>query len=124
MSVMANKVFINSEDILEIAVVGDQTPESIDAMGKKIKTLLNELEKQNKPQLILDNIIEIGKVSVEARNRVIDLAKNLAYDRLAMLGKGGLLRVGANLLLRATGRTKKVKYFDDHAQAVAWLKRN
>jgi UDP-N-acetylmuramyl pentapeptide synthase len=124
MSVMANKVFINSEDILEIAVVGDQTPESIDAMGKKIKTLLNELEKQNKPQLILDNIIEIGKVSVEARNRVIDLAKNLAYDRLAMLGTGGLLRVGANLLLRATGRTKKVKYFDDHAQAVAWLKRN
>jgi hypothetical protein len=118
---MANKVFITDQGIIEIAVVGDQTPQTIDAMGEDIKTSLALLEKQHKPQLILDNLIQIGQVPVEARQRVVNLAKTLPYDRLAMLGKGGLLRVGANLLLRATGRTKKVKYFDNRAKAIAWL---
>lgn len=118
-----NKVYLDGEGIITIEVIGDQDVASVGAMGKEIESLLAQQRAAGKPCLILDNLLQIGVVGPDARKLVVALGKSLAYDRLAMLGKGGLMRFGANLMLHATGRTDKMRYFDDPIEAHNWLLR-
>jgi UDP-N-acetylmuramyl pentapeptide synthase len=118
---MSYKVFLNKDSVIEIDIVGDQNLASVELMGRQVDTLLTQQKAVGKPALVLDNVVEIGKVDAEARKLVVELAKRLDYDRLAMLGKGGIMRFGANLMLRATGRTYKIRYFDDRDKAIEWL---
>lgn len=118
---MANKVFINNEGMVECQVVGDQTLESVTAMSQQIETLLAKLKTQHSPLLILDDITKIGRVPAQARQAVVQSVKTFKYDRLAMLGSNGVVRIGANLIFRASGRGKKVKFFTSRIEAVRWL---
>ena len=117
-----NRVFLNDDGIIEIWVVGQQNAASIELMGRQIDTLLTQQKALGKPCLLLDNLLQIGPVDAAGRKLVVDLAKRLDYDRAAMLGKGGVMRLGASLMLRATGQTYRIRYFDDRDKAVAWLK--
>jgi hypothetical protein len=117
-----NKVILNDDDIIEVQVVGSQDVASVMVMGEKIEHLAASQRAAQEPVLVLDNILAMGEVPPDARKMVVDLGKKLDYDRLAMLGKGSILRIGANIMLSATGRGDKVKYFDNREQAVAWLK--
>lgn len=118
----ANRVYLNSDEIIEIEVIGDQNPASVEQMGRQINTLITQMKNLGKPCLLLDNLLQIGKVGPEARRLVVELTKQLDYDRAAMLGQGGLMRFGANLMLRASGKGYKIRYFDDRDQAILWLK--
>jgi hypothetical protein len=100
----SNRVFINEQGIIEIHVVGDQTVESIQAMGDRAMELGRKQQAAGKPALILDNLLGIGMVPREGRKLVIDLIKSSDYDRFAMLGSDSILRFGANLMLQATGK--------------------
>lgn len=119
---MNNKVFINKHGIVEIKVCGDQTVASVQVMGDEAVRLAAALRDKKQPALILDNLLEIGSVPVQARRRVAELVKSSAYDKLAMLGTGTLLKLGANLILQASGRGKYVRYFDSRTAAITWLK--
>ena len=116
-----NRVFINEYDVVEIIVNGDQTVESVHAMGDDTVRLAHAQLRAGKPVLILDNLLKMGTVPPEARRSVAELVRSNEYDKLAMLGKGTTLRLGANLLLRATGRGEQVRYFEDYTAAIYWL---
>lgn len=119
---MANKVYLNPENIIVIEVVGDQDVASVEAMGRQADALLTELKGVGKRGLVLDDLTQMGKVGSDARKVVVELSKTLDYDRLAMLGKGGgAMKLGTNLMLRASGRAYKLRYFDDRQAAVDWL---
>jgi hypothetical protein len=90
-------------------------------MGQEINTLVTEQRKLGRPCLILDDLQQIGAVGPEARKKVVDLARDLDYDRAVMIGKGGLMRFGTNLMLRATGRSSRVKYMENEVEARRWL---
>lgn len=117
-----NKVFLNDEGVLEIIVNGDQTVASVQAMGDEVIRLGAEERRAGKPVLVLDNLFQMGKVPDDARRRVAEIAKAADFDKLAFAGSGGILRLGANLILQATGKSGKVKYFDDYQKAILWLK--
>lgn len=116
-----NRVFINDQGIIEIQVRGDQTVESVQAMGDQTIALSAQQRAAGKRALVLDNLLEMGTVPAEARKRVVDLVESNDYDKLAMLGSNPLLKLGANLLIQATGKGSQVKYFDDRAACNAWL---
>jgi UDP-N-acetylmuramyl pentapeptide synthase len=118
---MQNKVFINDQNIVEIQVVGDQTVQSVQAMGDQAITLATQLQTAGKPRLMLDNLLQMGAVPAEARKRVMELVKSNEFDKLAMLGSDPVLRLGANLILQATGKGARVKYFDNRDKCLAWL---
>lgn len=119
----ANKVYINEQGFIEIIVFGDQTEATVRAMGEDTYALCEQLHAQNKPALILDNLLSIGSVPSEARATVVELIRSDQYDKLAMVGSDALLRFGANLMLQATGKGSRVKYFDSHEAASRWLQR-
>jgi UDP-N-acetylmuramyl pentapeptide synthase len=118
-----NQVFINKHGVIEIKVCGDQTVSSVQAMGDEAIRLATKIRQSHQPALILDNLLEMGEVPVEARKRVAELVKSSDYDKLAMLGSGTLLKLGANLILQATGRGAHVRYFDNRTEAIDWLMR-
>gem|GEM_PF-1434520 len=120
----ANKVFLNNDDIIEIHVVGPQTQTSVQAMGVELQALLDELQAQNKPLLVLDNLMQMTDTDTAARRTVSELARSLHYDKVAMLGPDKpLMLYGTQLLLQAIGMGKKIKYFVDAEAANAWLKK-
>ncbi len=118
---MANKVFINSDQIVEIIVDGDQTVASVTTMGNQALELAQAYKRKNKPALILDNLLSKGSVPVDARSVVVDLIKSRDFDKLAMVGSGGIIKIGANLILQASGKGSRVKYFDSYELATNWL---
>jgi 1-aminocyclopropane-1-carboxylate deaminase/D-cysteine desulfhydrase-like pyridoxal-dependent ACC family enzyme len=119
---MVNKVYVNSDGLLEIWVVGDQTAESVGEMGEKLVYYVQLLRGQHRPVLILDNLIQMGATTSEARREVARIAKTLDYDRAAMVGDGSaFMRHGTNLMLRAIGRSN-VRYFGNLETATKWLR--
>jgi hypothetical protein len=119
---MVNKVYLNSDNFLEIWVVGDQTAETVREMGEKLDYYVRQLRGQNRSVLILDNLIKMGVTTSEARREVARIAKTLDYDRAAMVGDGSaVMRYGTNLMLRAIGRSN-VRYFGNLETATKWLR--
>ena len=116
-----NRVFINDQGIIEIRVRGDQTVESVQIMGDQTIALAEQQRAAGKRALLLDNLLGMGSVPAEARKRVVDLVKSNDYDKLAMLGSDPLLKLGANLLIQATGKASRAKYFDNRETCDAWL---
>ena len=105
-----------------IEVVGDQTVETVEQMGHKIEGLITDRRTLGKPCLILDNLLSMGVVGSDARKKVVDLARGLDYDRAAMVGRAGIMmRLGTNLMLRATGRSYHARYFENEQEARSWL---
>jgi UDP-N-acetylmuramyl pentapeptide synthase len=117
-----NRVFINEQGLIEIIVDGDQTVESVQAMADEALRMSLEQRNAGKRALILDNLLHMGNVPPEARRRVVELVKSMDYEKLAMVGKGTILRLGTNLMLQATSKGNRVKYFEDYDKAVLWLK--
>jgi len=93
-------------------------------MGVELQALLDELQAQNKPLLVLDNLMQMTDTDTAARRTVSELARSLHYDKVAMLGPDKpLMLYGTQLLLQAIGMGKKIKYFVDAEAANAWLKK-
>src|SRR5436309_3283060 len=99
-----NHIFLNDEGIIEIVTEGAQTVDSIEHMGRTVNGLITAQRAAGKPAFILDNLLQLGPVDIEGRKLVVELSKRLDYDRAAMLGKGGIMRLGTNLMLRAVGK--------------------
>jgi hypothetical protein len=117
-----NTVYVNQSNVIEIVVCGDQTVESVQQLGDEALRLAAIQRDKHHPALILDNLLQIGSVPPEARKRVVDLIKSTDYNKLAMVGASPMIRFGANLMLQATGKGGRVKYFDSYDAALAWLK--
>lgn len=119
---MENKIFVDEQGVLVIQTTGPQTEASVSAMGDQLRETIARLQSEHKPILVLDDITQLGAVPPAARKLVVSLGRTLYYDRLVMLGKkGSIIRIGANLLLGAMGKSSKARYFDDRDQAMDWL---
>lgn len=116
-----NKVFVTKQGIVEIQVCGDQTIDSVQRMGQEALGLCRQQRQDGQRALILDNLFDMGTVPTAARRRVVELVKSTEYDKLAMVGSSRMLRLGANLMLRASGRGSQVRYFESYVSAEQWL---
>lgn len=118
---LENRVHINALGLLEINVIGNQTEESVRAMGLNISRCITQLRASNRPVLVLDDLKKMGQTDSAARAEVARLAKTLDFDRCAMMGDASpMMRYGTNLMLRAIGRSN-VKFFASRDAALMWL---
>ncbi len=118
---MVNKVYLDTDGLLQIWVVGDQTADTVREMGEKLGYFVEQLRAQGRPVLVLDNLKKMGATTSGARAEVARIAKALNFDRAAMVGDGSpAMRFGTNLMLRAIGRGN-VHYFSSLDAARIWL---
>ncbi len=118
---MANEVFLNDDGIIEVHATGVQTEASVRSLVSDVEHLGNSCRHDDHPVLVLDNIQRMGDISEAGRKVVVEFGKSSIYDKLAMVGSGVFLRLGANLLIGAIGKESKVRYFEDEAAATRWL---
>lgn len=117
-----NRVFIN-DGIVEVQVIGDQTYDSVMAMGKEVEGVLETLAAHGQPGLVLDDLTQIGLTDTPARQAVKQLAQSLNFKKVAMVAQPSvLMRYGTKLLLQAIGMGGKIKYFESREAALRWLK--
>jgi hypothetical protein len=117
-----NKVYLDDDGIIIIHVVGDQNDESVHEMGDEAERLARIQRQNGSRVMVLDNLMQIGNVPPSGRRIVVKFGKKTDYDRLAFLGNGALLRLGANLLIQAVGKGSSLHYFEDEQKARHWLK--
>lgn len=120
-TVVYNKVYVDDDGLLQIRVVGDQSAESVREMGEKLSFYTTELRSEGQPVLVLDNLLNMGNTTSEARREVARIARHLDMDRGAMVGGASrTMRLGTNLMLRAIGRPN-LRYFANLESARQWL---
>lgn len=64
----------------------------------------------------------MGRADAAARRKTVAFARRFDYDKAAVVGSGGVVRLVSNLMLRAIGKADKVKYFDKRKKAMDWLR--
>lgn len=115
-----NRVFMKA-NLLWIEVVGDQTKDTVRAMGEEITALVTDLRAQKRPVLIMDDVTRICCASPDALMGVALLARIVDYDKAAMVDTHtGILKTTINLILASIKRTN-AHYFSEVAPAQAWL---
>ena len=117
-----NRVYVTDDDIVELIVVGDQTVDSVHAMGDRAGELGRKQWADGKPSLLLDNLNQMGNVPPNVLSHVIQIARKLNYDKLAMVSGNKIIKATSNTVLAAIGKLGKVRFFDNRDAAVKWLK--
>jgi UDP-N-acetylmuramyl pentapeptide synthase len=121
---MMNSVTLSDSNIIEVHVIGDQTEESVQAMGEEIAVLVDKLKARLQPVFILDDIKEMGETTPAARAMVAQYAKSLDFHGAAMVGPSNpMMRLGTNLMFRAIGKSN-VRYFASLEAAMIWFELN
>ncbi|HEX7260172.1 MAG TPA: STAS/SEC14 domain-containing protein [Candidatus Saccharimonadia bacterium] len=116
-----NRVYLKNH-ILRVDVIGDQTQETVEDMGRQLTDHIVQLRKAGQKVLLLDNVQKIGRTDMQAVRAVAILGRILDYDRAAMVGDGSApMRTGINLLLR-TIRRSSIQYFSNLKDAETWLR--
>jgi UDP-N-acetylmuramyl pentapeptide synthase len=116
-----NNFLLHDTGIIEIITTGDRTASLIQNSAKKIFEFTASLRKEGKPVLILNDISQMGELPPEAHKIFADISRAADYDRFALVGNDNIMRLGANLIAQAIGKSDKLKYFDSHDAAMAWL---
>ena len=118
---MKNHVYLSDNKIIWIDVCGPQTEDSVRLMGKEVLALAAQLRSDHKKVYILDNLKLMAETTSEARREVARLAKQIDFDRGAMVGSANpLMRHSTNLMLRAIGKSN-LRYFASFDAAELWL---
>lgn len=119
---MTNQVFIDGDGFIRNLHVGDQTKESVSAMIDQLVTAARQLRAKHQPVLALIDLSRLGKHDTGARRIAADGIRTLDYDRAAAFGGSELTRHTVNLIVRASGRGDRFKYFRTEPEALAFLK--
>jgi len=118
---MPNKVYLGEDGIIHHVYDGDQTYSILQKDVEKIIDLLKQRRLEKKPAKVLGDYTKIGKADSSARQAASEALKNADYDKLALFGTNIFHTVAANLIIIASGKSKKVKVFQTREKAIKWL---
>ncbi len=120
-----NHVWLNDQGLIEVQVVGQQSADTVVAMGALIADLARQQRTNDQPVLVLDDLRRMAlKQPTEVPKTVAAVARRIDFDKVAMLGSSsGLIKYSSNFIIQAIGKIETIKYFGDRAEAERWLKR-
>jgi hypothetical protein len=116
------KVWVDDYGIIRGAIFGKHSKK--DALDI-IREMDGHLQKEKGNGLILIDMTETGRPSSEARKiHAMNIKNgNTKFKRAAFFGATVMNRVLANFIIKASGRSDKVRYFDTQKEAIEWLKK-
>ncbi len=120
---MANKIFLGDDGFIHHVYDGDQTYDNLQKDVDQIVQLLKQKRSEKKPAIVLGDYTNIGKADSSARKAASEALKDGDYDKLALFGTNIFHTMAANLIIIASGKSKKVKVFKKREKATEWLKK-
>ncbi len=115
------KVFLNTEGIIEVYNEGPKTPEEQQDTIKQMKTLCEQLRREDKRVLIFDDVSKLEMLTEELRKVGSTIEKLLDYDKFAFFSNDLQMKIMVDFMIKGGGQVK-TRVFKDKEEALAWLK--
>jgi hypothetical protein len=116
-----NKIFINKQDIIEIALAGDQDIPTIERIVREIRALHEQLKRKEKPLLLMADMTHLGTGTARMRKYSADQLKTLPIKKFALFAGTPFMRNVARFIVIAAGKSKNVQAFKNREEAITWL---
>jgi hypothetical protein len=125
MAKQKSSVFINPRGFIEQHYYDGQTPESSLSAIKQLEKSIAKQQAQGKPVFIYVDITRIKKIDLSVkmlptRVKAAEVMKERDFVKAAVCAPLPA-QVLATTLALVAGKSKRVRVFDDRAQAVRWL---
>lgn len=117
----SNEVSLAPEGFLEIRLIGAQTYETIEKVGKDCRPFIDKLNYERRPILGLIDFSEHKNFNTGSNKAAFETLANIPYKRAAMFGSNPILTEVGRALIAALGKGKNTKVFGSREEAVAWL---
>lgn len=116
---MQDKIFINSDNIIEIVLVGDQTAQMFEAIYSDYLPLEEKLRSSGKPVLGLFNLTDETGFSLSSNKAALEILERINYDKVAMYDVPHYSVTEG--IVMATGKSDNTKLFKNREDAISWL---
>lgn len=118
---MANRIFLNNDEIIEVVIEGDQTYMTFENLKYDAMDMLSKLQKEGKQRRGIINIAKIGKFNADSNRAAMEILESLNYDKAALYGANTILTEVTKAIILAMGKGNNTKLFPDRDSAMRWL---
>lgn len=119
---MENKVFLDSEGIIEAEYIGPQDARSVLTTGESLSLLSNRLRSSKQKVLISFQIDKITNIPISARAKALESLIRLDFDKIAITTTNLYLKYLAKFVVETSGKAEKISFFNNQGDAIKWLK--
>jgi hypothetical protein len=119
--VVPNKAFIDNDGIICQQYQGDQDGATAQDMVAQTVLLIEQTTALRRAVRILIDLHAIGRVSLRARQTASRALQEWPYERIAAFGASLYIRTLGNLIVSATKKGDKVRFFPTEKLARKWL---
>lgn len=118
---MANKISLNPQGYIEVAIEGPQSFMTFENMKPDAIDYLEQLQKEGKKRLGLIDLTNQTDFTVDSNRAGMEILESLNYERLALFGAKTTLTEVVRAIILAIGKNHNTKIFKTREEAVAWL---
>lgn len=106
---------------MEVIMIGDQTPETVEKVSKEGAELVRKMPGGADEIRQLVDISRAGSYSSESNKAAMKVIEFLPYRRVAIHGGAHLLNDAINMVIMLMGKGSKIKTFHTREKALEWL---
>lgn len=118
---MANRIFMNDDEIIEVIIEGDQTYMTFENLRYDAMDMISRLQKEGKPRRGLININKLGKFNADSNRAAMEILESLNYDKVAIFGANTILTEVTKAIILAMGKGDTTRIFANREAALEWL---
>jgi hypothetical protein len=116
-----NQVALNPEGYIEMKLIGEQTYQTIEEVGKASRQYIDKLNYEHRPVLVLIDLTQHKSINSGTNKASMELLDAIPYKRTAMFGSNAIITEVSRGIITALGKGENTKVFKTREEAVAWL---
>ena len=109
-------------DIIENSFKGEWTLSKMQANLAKLRFLFEKQREANKKILLLLDITDLKTHTADVRREGVIWMRENEFDKFAIFGGDTFLKYVSNLIITATGKVTRMRYFTSRDEALNWLR--
>ena len=114
-------VTLEPEGYVVVALVGDQTYQTVDALCRETLKFVDNLNLNQKPLVGLVDLSRQTGFNTGSNKAALESLTKVEYDRAALVSDNKLFGELAKAIIKALGKDDKTKFFRTREEAVPWL---
>lgn len=118
---MTNRATVIENDCIEIVFDGDQTEKTVKDLLKMSDRIITKMAKPRSKLNFLINLLTIGQTTSKARLAAARALQERPFNRMGVFGTTVYMKYLATLVIAASRKQDRVRYFDDRVAAMDWI---
>jgi hypothetical protein len=114
-------VTLEPDGYVAVALVGDQTYQTVDALCHETLRVVDQLKISQKPLLGLVDLSRQTGFNTGSNKAALESLSKIGYERAALVSNNKLFGELAKAIIKALGKDDQTMFFKTREEAVAWL---